>query len=311
MKAYSFLFIVLFTAACARATDAPRPPDLFTVATYNLENYVDSSNSSRPQKSNQSKALLRESILAIRPDVLALQEIGTTNALLELRADLKSAGLDLTHWEHVSGFDTNIHVAILSRFPFTTRRPHTNEAFLLYGRRFRVSRGFAEVEIQPHDRYRFNLIVAHLKSRRDSAAAHQADLREQEAIRLRRLVDARLQANPNLNLIVLGDLNDHPDSPPIKTLLARGSRHPLVDTRPAERNGDNLPNPSARLPMRQITWTHFYGKEDVYSRIDYILLSRGMAREWDPPGTYVLAIPNWGIASDHRPLVARFHSRDK
>jgi endonuclease/exonuclease/phosphatase family metal-dependent hydrolase len=311
MKARSFLFIVLLTAASSRATDAPQSPDLFTVATYNLENYVDANTTSRPQKSSQSKALLRESILAIRPDVLALQEIGTTNALLELRADLKSAGLDLPHWEHVSGFDTNIHVAVLSRFPFTARRPHTNEAFLLYGRRFRVSRGFAEVEIQPHDRYQFTLIVAHLKSRRESAAAHQSDLREQESIRLRRLVDTRLQANPNLNLIVLGDLNDHPDSTPIKTLLARGSRHPLVDTRPAERNGDHLPNPNPRLPTRQITWTHFYGKEDVYSRIDYILLSQGMAREWDRSGTYVLALPDWGIASDHRPVVARFHNRDK
>ena len=29
---------------------------------------------------------------------------------------------------------------------------------------------------------------------------------------------------------------------------------------------------------RNITWTHYYGAEDTYSRIDYILLSPGMAK---------------------------------
>ena len=47
----------------------------------------------------------------------------------------------------VFGYDTNIQVAVLSRFPFTARRPHTNENYLLRGRRFRVSRGFVEAEI--------------------------------------------------------------------------------------------------------------------------------------------------------------------
>ena len=27
--------------------------------------------------------------------------------------------------------------------------------------------------------------------------------------------------------------------------------------------------------------------------------------------TYVLAVPNWGAASDHRPLVAGFTARDR
>ena len=54
-----------------------------------------------------------------------------------------------------------------------------------------------------------------------------------------------------------------------------------------------------------------YGKEDTYSRIDFILLSPGMAREWVTNETYVLALPNWGLASDHRPLVAAFEAKDK
>ena len=282
----------------------------FSVATYNLENYLDASAGSRPAKSAAAKAKIRESILALNPDVLALQEIGSTNALLELRSALKMEGLDFPHWEHVAGFDTNIFVAVLSRFPIIARRPHSRESFLLNGRRFRISRGFAEVDIQVTPKYVFTLITAHLKSRRQVAVADEADLREQEALVLREIIDARLKANPNANLAVLGDFNDVKDSRSTRIVIGRG-RNALVDTRPAERNGDDQPSSVPGLSPRNITWTHFYGKEDIYSRIDYILLSRGLANEWNTNGTYVLKLPNWGVGSDHRPIVASFFTEER
>jgi exonuclease III len=60
-----------------------------------------------------------------------------------------------------------------------------------------------------------------------------------------------------------------------------------------------------------VTWTYYYNVEDTYSRIDYILLSPGMAREWLKSETYVLSLPNWGVGSDHRPIVAGFETEDK
>ena len=60
-----------------------------------------------------------------------------------------------------------------------------------------------------------------------------------------------------------------------------------------------------------VTWTHYFGKEDTYSRIDYIMLSPGMAREWVPNEGFVLATPNWGLASDHRPIVAAFWAENR
>jgi endonuclease/exonuclease/phosphatase family metal-dependent hydrolase len=220
--------------------------------------------------------------------------------------------LDYPYWDYVTGFDTNIFVAVLSQFPIVARRPHTNETYLLYGRRLRVSRGFAEMDIRVNRQYVFTLMAAHLKSRRPVGVADQAEMREQEARILREKIDARLKANPQANLIVLGDFNDLKDSKTIRTLLGPG-RSALVDTRPGERNGDEAAAPpgTRRRDPRTITWTHFYGVQDLYSRIDYIFLSSGMAREWDSNGTFVLALPNWGTASDHRPVVATFWAEDR
>jgi endonuclease/exonuclease/phosphatase family metal-dependent hydrolase len=280
--------------------------ETFRVATYNVENYLDQPTGTREAKSAEAKSAVRASILALKPDVLALQEMGSTKALLELQASLKTAGLDLPFWEQVSGHDTNIHVAVLSRFPIIARHPQTNDSFLLDGRRFMVSRGFAEVVIQVNPGCSFTLIDAHLKSKIPVPEADEADLRLEEAKILRQKIDACLDANPNVNLVVLGDFNDTHDSPAIKTIIGGRGKKGLIDTRPAEENGDTESHSDRRVARREVTWTEFYSKEDIYSRIDYIFVSHGMARIWNEAETRILALPDWGLASDHRPLVATF-----
>ena len=284
--------------------------DTIRIATYNVENYLDQPTESRRfTKSAAAKAKIRESIEAVNPEVICLEEMGTTNALLELRASLRTDGLFFPYWEQVQGRDTNIHVAALSKFPIIARHPQTNDLFLLSGRRFQVSRGFLDVDIQVRTNFIFTLLGAHLKSQRPVPEADEAELRLEEAKLLRNHVDALLQADPNAKIVVLGDLNQGPSAPSTKALIGHG-KFKLVDTRPAERNGDNLPNPNPRYAPRNVVWTHYYGAEDSYSRLDYILVSPAMAREWVKHETYIPTIPNWGIGSDHRPIVATFKIED-
>lgn len=296
------LFLLLPCQTCAAET--------FRVACYNLNNYLTEPSGNRPLKSAASKAKVREILRALKADVVSLAEMGSTNALLELRSALKSEGLDYPFWDHLQGADTNLHVALLSRFPMTARRPHTNDSFLFFGKRFQVSRGFLEVDIQVNPRYSFTLIGVHLKSRVQIYDGDEQDIREKEALLLKEKVHAVLAARPKANLVVLGDFNDTKDSKTLKTLVGR-QKNALFDTRPAEQNGDDQPNANPRYAPPRVTWTYYYAVEDTYSRIDYILLSRGMAAEWDPAETYVLTKPNWGLASDHRPIVATFQALDQ
>lgn len=302
---------LLLSAAAAVLLSLPLTADeTFRVATYNVENYLDVTTGTRKAKSAAAKAQIRESIRALKPEVLALQEMGGTNALLELRATLKSEGLDYPHWEQVTGFDTNIHVAVLSQYPFSARRAHTNESYLLQGRRLRISRGFVELDVRVNPRYTFTLLAAHLKSKRPVPEADQAEMREQEALLLRKIIDSRLLANPTVNLIVLGDFNDTYDSKPVKIIKGRW-RSGLTDTRPTERNGVHQSSRAPHPVPRNIAWTYHYAKQDTYERIDYIFLSHGMAREWQPDGTFIFTSPDWGVGSDHRPIVATFIAEDR
>src|SRR6202007_2224943 len=96
------LWVLVFGAWFSRG-------ETFRIAQYNVENYLDEPTATRVVKPEAAKAKVRESILAMKPDVIALEEMGSTNALIELQTSLKAGGLTLPFWEHITSFDTNIH----------------------------------------------------------------------------------------------------------------------------------------------------------------------------------------------------------
>ncbi len=277
------------------------------VVTYNVENYHLRDWGNRHEKPVESRAAVAEILAQIRPDVVALQEIGEPAALDDLQRSLASRGVLLPHREHLGGWDTNLFIAVLSRFPIVRRAAHTNDSFLLDGRRFHSSRPVLEVDLELTPAHHLSLITTHLKSRRPIAAADESALRAEEARLLRAHVDTALQRNGAQPLIVCGDFNDSPDSKVLKTLLGRGRLH-LLDTRPAER-GASAETPDS--PVRLVTWTHFFARQDSYSRIDYVLLSPASEAFCVRQGTYVWSGPGWGRASDHRPVVCELRFPDR
>ena len=50
-----------------------------------------------------------------------------------------------------------------------------------------------------------------------------------------------------------------------------------------------------------VMWHPFFGVEDSYSRIDYLVLSPGMAKEWVTNETYIPTISNWASVQTTAP----------
>ena len=303
MQLHSFVLGITIGVLAFTAGTLSLPGGTFRVVTYNLEGYLLSPVSGWKTKSDPSRAKLREALISLRPDVLALQEVGGREALTQIQRELKDSGIDLPYAELAAGHDRVIQVALLSRFPISGSHSATNESFLLHGRRHFTSRGILDVELAVESGYTLNVLVAHLKSRRQTGNEDQAAVRLEEAKLLREIIDRHLEQTPNNLLIVAGDFNDSKNSAPLKTLVSRGGNR-LVDLHPAERTLGGVANPTPN--EREITWTHYYGVEDSYTRIDYILCTPGMARQWLRDQSYVLAFPGWGEASDHRPVAAVF-----
>jgi hypothetical protein len=108
-------------------------------------------------------------------------------------------------------------------------------------------------------------------------------------------------------LVPLGDFNDTKNSNSTKEIIGHG-KFCLTDTRPAERNGDPALGEPPYFEPRNVAWTYFYGADDAYARVDYILLSPAMKRSWLVDQTFIPTIPNWGVGSDRRPIVATFET---
>lgn len=280
----SLLFVAALTAQA------------LTVATYNVENYlvtnrlVEGVYREKYPKPEAEKAAVRQAIKAMAPDLLAVQEMGTLPFLEELQRDLKAEGLDYPHLALVQGVDQDRHVAVLSKVPFKDVRRHAQVPVTYLGSADFVQRGVLEVTIGTNEGD-LTVFVLHLKSRRtvrpdDPESAAQ---RSAEAEAVRDLVLQRFPDPTQAKFVICGDWNDTRGSRAVRALQKRGDTVVGEILRAGDSRGD--------------TWTHFYRREDSYSRIDYLLVSpalrpfvanKGTARVFD--GIEI------GAGSDHRPV---------
>lgn len=296
-------FVAGLILSCGRApapeTVASSAPaaDEFSVMTFNLNQYNQTDRSGtgvpEPKPEREREAVIRI-IAGARPDILAVQEIGNPSVFAEFRYELEKAGLNYPHVEYLQRGQSELNLAVLSRFPLTDRRPRTEDRYSIGEAQIAVLRGFIDVEIKVHPEYRFRLMVAHLKSK----VFHQfgqTEMRRNEARLLNKHVRAWLKDNPEINLVVVGDFNDVYSSAALREVMGSNQQY-LRDLRPADVVGD--------------VWTFMDPTRDEYSRIDYILVSPGMWPEVVFEKTQVVRDRLNVLASDHRPLLAVFKARE-
>ncbi len=256
------------------------------VAFYNVENFHLTPAEGVRVKSPESVAAVVEVIRSVNADVLALCEMGSLRDAGELRGLLEDVGLHYEHFEYHQSLDEARRLCVLSRIPIVRRDSQAELFFELDGRREPMRRGILDVTLQMRPEEELRLVAVHLKSRRPVPQG-EALIRRNEAMLLRRHIDAIFQHDPDVALILAGDLNDTKDQPAILEVQGvRGREGYLQDVRPSDDVGD--------------VWTHFWRETDVYSRIDYLMVSKALRKRI--AGSGIPRAPQWSSASDHRLL---------
>lgn len=279
----------------------------YKLVVYNLNNYSVQGADNLPAKSLASLSAIEAVLGTLKPDILTITEMGSWKDLLFLQQKLKGIGLLLPYAVVVNATDPVRHLALLSRCPI-----ERNDSLLLvptFIPKHFVKRGFMDVTLRLGTGCgsTLRIVGVHLKSRR-APTKQSYRIRYAEAQALSSHVKNILQHFPESNLLVVGDFNDRPTSPTLKMIL-----QPKIIT------PDRMATASlqgAQLPQQQTTttiltdlvpsdqcgerWTHRFAKDDVYSRLDYLLASSGVIHKIVETG--ICHHPQWNRASDHRPL---------
>lgn len=299
----------------------PRTPGAIRMAAYNIENLFDEraggvkpgvQRSAMPDKPVAHKREVANAIRAIDADILALQEVGSVEALLWFRDEhLQGMGYDYVV-SLDSGDSRGIEQSILSRFPVTSAtvwphlplggvhppmygdQPNRNAGEPLMGRRSPL---FATVEVPAtafgggatDPTYDMTLLVVHHKSGRWDGYWREAEARE-FVRRLREHEDR----HPGVRVAVLGDFNAQMSEEPLRIYREAGFQDVFHWS---ERTSKTLTHASERA-------------------IDFILVNGALRRDVVDNSQFVLATPllpreaDWrttpppaGYAADHMPVV--------
>lgn len=278
--------------------------ETLTFATYNVENYGPADRLTEVgfrkdyPKPESEKAALRRVLRAIDADVVLLQEMGGPSHLEELRQDLALEGLVYLPGVVVVGADSDRHVALLSKRPWTAITTHADLTFRYFGKVEAVKRALLEVRFQV-GAVEVVLFGLHLKSRYTDRADDplSALRRAGEATAIRDRVLLRCPDPAQAHFLIMGDFNDDKASKPLQFLQQRG-KTPIATLMPAR-------------DSRGESWTHLYGKIDAYTRVDHALVSGALRPAVQGGAAQIYDGVGWREASDHRAVVITLELPDK
>lgn len=247
-----------------------------SVSTYNVKSLFDVKVKAKSEK--ELKALAA-SIRDMNSDVIALQEVQSNNTLKNFNDKyLKDLGYKVAMKE-----ENNLDTAILTKLDIESVKSTTSGNLL-------------QAKLIANQGYSFTLFVAHLKS---SSQKSQPDPQMMESVqKIREFIRLYEKENRFSNYILAGDLNATPDSVELQGILDPRSSglnfHDVV----IQDLGSNV---------------YTYSPKKDRSRLDYILVSAGMVREYNRKSVQIHKSPKSGNpnmyldASDHLPITATFN----
>lgn len=288
-------------------------PTKLRVGTFNLHCFRDENRYSekgqfryKHPKSEKEKQALYRTILEVRPDILAVQEIGGEVWLDELADALAREGLTYPYRVLLHAHDKYNRNAILSRVPFSKT--------VKLGLHGKMTRGLLGIVVPVAGGGLFHVYDVHLKSKlsKDPDDPECVGLRSREARIVRRLIEFDVddektaekvngavrfvpppsfaRKNPPELFVLVGDFNDVPGS----TSLASLEVESFATALPAkDENGGVL--------------TYFNPNRGYFHTFDRIFVSPKIYKKFYVPDSAKIAEFPWSPkASDHRLVYADF-----
>ena len=286
------------------AEPEPEPPGPMRLVTWNTLDFFDATKGNCPQclatekvlTPTQYKTKLVETAKVLRQlagDVVVLQEIENIGVLDALAAeeDLKELGYHYRKLEH--GRDPRgINIGVMSRVPIDRYTSHKDEQFTRVDKPSKVfsfARDAVEIEFKFRGK-RICIVGMHLLAK---AGSDDPDRRVAEAQRVRLYADNLMQANPNMYVFIMGDMNDTPDS----------------DTYAWAVNGPTPPNSPIYRDVALVIPAedrYSYVYKGAKNQIDYILADPTAGERLFTNSVLFLHDIASGV-SDHRPMTATFN----
>jgi endonuclease/exonuclease/phosphatase family metal-dependent hydrolase len=258
-------------------------------------------------KSPEERQMVVERIKTMDADVLALQEVEDIDTLRYF-ASTELGGL-YPHVLLIEGNDPRlIDVAVMSKYPIgaattwqTAEDPYTPDGPVF-------SRDMLQVEILNSGRKDrlFTLFVHHLKSHfvpftedQEEGSKQANERRRQQAETAALLLEKTMR--PDSAYIVLGDMNDAPDSAFLRPLM---DNFDLKLVNALTEATETQPAPKSTSPPATPLWTHRFketGKPAQYELFDQIWLSPSLAPKLK--GAHIARRTRMGgDGSDHDPV---------
>jgi uncharacterized protein len=235
-----------------------------------------------PQAFDARANELSQAIMGFDADVVSLQELETQACLDAILRHLTGA---LPHGALGEiGSSGSVDVAILSKTPLERVVGHRSEPlFRPDGTRTTFSREFLEVHVRAANGTEVVVFAAHFRSK----SSDDPGRRLAEAQTSRRIVTELATAQPEALVVMAGDLNDTPGSPPMEALTADGG----------------LLRVAADLPIADQYTYIFNGRGEA---IDHILQAVTPAAFAVPRSTIVWKNSRGFAGSDHYAVTSDF-----
>ncbi len=286
----------------------PANMDTVTIATWNVEHFVDSHDNpyidndrenKPPAEIEQRRELLAEAIKKLDADVVVFQEL-ESDSYLQQFAEKRFPEMGYEVFAALESPDWYMNVVMMSRIPLGVFHSYAHVNTPIPGQtdddgnpasQTFLNNRMWTAELLVNANYAFTLTGLHLKAgrgdRNESWRMGQIQL-------LRQHFQELINRDPSRNMMVAGDLNMTSKSDEFKALL-----------------GDSAPQFYDPLAG---TGSFSHPSDSLFWRIDHILPNQNMQPEMVPKSVNIarpLSIEKMIQISDHLPVIARFVPNDQ